>query len=444
MAQATKAKGKKKPIYKSLLFQVLSAIALGVAFGALAPEKAQAMKPLGDAFINLIKMMIAPIIFCTIVTGIASMGDMKQVGRVGAKAVLYFEVITTIALVMGLVVVELVKPGSSLNINVDTFDANAVNAMKAKVSNVSMGSTVDFFMHIIPHTLVSAFADGEILQVLFIAILSAAAIGALGPKGRPILHGLEHVQHVLFKMVDYITLAAPLGAFGAMAFTVGKFGLGSLKDLGVLVLLFYGTGALFIALILAPIMRFYCGLSTIKFLKYIREELLIVLGTSSSETVLPRMMERLTALGCSKPVVGMVVPSGYSFNLDGSSLYFTMAAVFIAYATNTPLSLGQELTLLGVLLITSKGAAGVTGSAFLVLAATLTSMKIIPEQNLAVGLALIFAIDRFMSTGRAIINVIGNGIATIVVAKWENALDHKQAQDILEGRREPDLAVLEK
>lgn len=443
-ASTASAGKKKKPFYKSLFGQVILAILLGIAMGAYTPENAVAMKPLGDGFITLIKMMIAPIIFCTIVTGIAGMGDMKQVGRVGGKAVLYFEIVTTIALVIGLVAVNVVKPGTDLNINVESVASSELNSVREKVATTSTHSTVDFFLNIIPHTIIGAFAEGEILQVLLIAILFAAALGALGPKGKPIIDGIEGLSHVLFKMVDFITLAAPIGAFGAMAYTVGKFGVSSLKDLGELIVLFYLTGAAFIFLILGPIMRFYCGLSTWKFIKYIKEELLIVLGTSSSESVLPRMMERLTALGCSKPVVGMVIPSGYSFNLDGSSIYFTMAAVFIAYATNTELTLMHELTLLGVLLVTSKGAAGVTGSAFLVLAATLSSMKIIPDDALAVGLALIFAIDRFMSTGRAIINLIGNGIATIVVAKWENALDHKLADDILNGRREPDLAVLEK
>lgn len=433
---------KKKPLYKDLFFQVIVAIAAGVALGYWAPDTAAAMKPLGDGFIHLIKMMIAPIIFCTMVTGIAGMGNVKQVGRVGAKAILYFEIITTLALLIGLAMVTFFQPGSSLSIDVATYDTSAI-AGKIGGNAPHMPSTVDFLLNIIPHTMVGAFAHGEILQVLLIAILFAGGLTALGDKGRDVIAIIESFSHVLFKMVDIITRLAPLGAFGAMAYTVGKFGVGSLKDLGELVLLFYGTGILFITFILGPVMRFYCKLSVVKFLKYIKEELLIVLGTSSSESVLPRLMERLTAMGCSKSVVGLVVPAGYSFNLDGSSLYFTMGAVFIATATQTPLTFAQEITLLGVLLITSKGAAGVTGSAFIVLAATLSSMKLIPDQNLAVGLALIFAIDRFMSTGRAIINLIGNGIATVVIAKWENALDHKLASDILNGRREPDLTLLE-
>ncbi|NBX03257.1 MAG: C4-dicarboxylate transporter DctA [Alphaproteobacteria bacterium] len=430
----------KKPFYRSLFFQVIAAIILGVIVGIVSPENGVAMKPLGDGFIKLIKMLIAPIIFCTIVSGVAGMGDMKKVGRVGAKALIYFEIITTIALVMGLVVVDVIKPGSGMNINVSAMD---IGHIKEKVAATSMASTTDFLMHIIPSTLVSAFADGEILQVLLIALLFAWAIGALGEKGKPALDIINSISHVMFKMVDYITLLAPVGAFGAMAYTIGKFGLGSLKDLGLLVLLFYGTGVVFVFGILGPIMSFYCKLSTWQLIKYIREELFIVLGTSSSETVLPRMMERLTAMGCSKPVVGLVVPSGYSFNLDGSSLYFTMGAMFICYATGTDITVWHQLTLLGVLLLTSKGAAGVTGSAFLVLAATLSSMNFIPPENLAVGLALIFAIDRFMSTGRAIINIIGNAVATIVVAKWERQLDHKLASDVLAGRREPDLTLID-
>lgn len=458
---AAKGGKKKKPIYKSLFFQVILAIILGVVFGLYAPTgtvdttchagvdaagkclpgMAEQMKPLGDAFIKLIKMLIAPIIFVTLVTGIAGMGNIKHVGRVGAKAILYFEVITTLALIIGLVLVNIFKPGSDINIDLSRVETGAI---KEKVATTQMDSTVDFFMHMIPNTLVSAFSEGEILQVLLVAVLFACALGLLSDaKAKPVVNLLNDISHVLFKMVDIITLAAPLGAFGAMAYTVGKFGLAPLMELGELILLFYVTGALFIFLLLGPIMHFYCKLSPWKFIKYIREELLIVLGTSSSETVLPRMMEKLTGMGCSKPVVGLVVPAGYSFNLDGSSLYFTMGAMFIAYATQTPITLWQELTLLGVLLVTSKGAAGVTGSAFLVLAATLASMNFIPPENLAIGLALIFAIDRFMSTGRAIVNLIGNGIATIVVAKWENALDHQLAQDVLDGRKEPDFTAIE-
>ncbi len=431
----------KKPLYKSLFFQVIVAILLGVLVGYVSPSTGVALKPLGDAFIHLIKMLIAPIIFCTIVSGVAGMGDIKKVGRVGAKAILYFEVITTIALVMGMVVVHFFRPGEGMEINAEALDTASI---ASKVAQTHMGSTVDFLMNIIPNTIVGAFADGEILQVLLIAILFAWAIGALGEKGKAALDIIHSFSHVMFKMVDYITLLAPVGAFGAMAYTIGKFGLGSLRDLGEMVLLFYVTGAAFVFIVLGPIVRFYCKLPILQLIKYIREELFIVLGTSSSETVLPRIMERMTALGCSKSVVGLVVPSGYSFNLDGSSLYFTMGAMFICYATGTEITLWHQMTLLGVLLITSKGAAGVTGSAFLVLAATLSSMNIVSPENLTIGLALLFAVDRFMSTGRAIINIIGNVIATLVVAKWEKQLDHDLAVAVLSGKREPDLELIDK
>lgn len=429
----------KKPFYKGLFFQVMLAIALGVVFGYVVPESAVAMKPLGDAFIKLIKMLIAPIIFCTMVSGIAGMGNMKQVGRVGAKAVLVFEILTTMALVIGWVLVEFFKPGSALNLNTGQFDTSAI---KDKVAHAPVHNTVDFFMNMIPETLVGAFSQGEILQVLVVAILFAWALAAIGSKGREVVAMIESFSHVLFKMVDIITKAAPIGAFGAMAYTVGKFGIGSLKDLGALVVVFYVTGAVFVFAVMAPLLRFCCGLSTLQFLRYIREELLIVLGTASSETVLPRMMEKLVAMGCSKPVVGLVIPAGYSFNLVGSSIYFTMGALFICFATHTPVTFWQELTLLGVLLITSKGAAGVTGSAFLVLAATLSSMNLIPASNLEVGLALIFAIDRFMSTGRAIVNLIGNGMTTILLAKWENELDLPLAKAVLSGEQTPNLEQL--
>ena len=432
----------KKPFYKGLFFQVIVAIILGIALGYSAPEAAVACKPLGDAFIKMIKMLIAPIIFCTMVSGIAGMGNMKQVGRVGAKALLVFEIITFLALIIGWILVEIFQPGSTLHMNTAQLDTGAIHD---KIAHVAGGhSTGDFFMNMIPSTLVGAFAEGEILQVLVVAILFALALAALESKGREVVAMIDSLSHVLFKMVDIITVFAPLGAFGAMAYTVGKFGVGSLKELGELVLLFYVTGALFIFIVLAPVMHYYCRLSTWQFLRYIREELLIVLGTSSSETVMPRLMEKLVALGCSKPVVGLVIPASYSFNLVGSSIYFTMGALFITYATGTPITFWQELTLLGALLITSKGAAGVTGSAFLVLAATLSSMNLMPQASLEMGLALIFAIDRFMSTGRAIVNLIGNGMTTVMLASWENELDYSQAVEVLSGRKEPDLAVMEK
>jgi aerobic C4-dicarboxylate transport protein len=436
----------KKPLYKSLFFQVLVAIFLGVVFGHFAPEKAAGMKPLGDAFIHLIKMLIAPIIFCTIVSGMSGMGDVKQAGRVGGKAILWFEIITTVALIIGWIAVAVVKPGDGMHISSQSESSKSIDtsALEKTIGGKELKGTVDFLLDIIPDTMVSAFTEGNLLQVLLIAILFSIGLTKLGDKGKAVHDIIEGFSHVLFKMVDLVTVFAPIGAFGAMAYTIGKFGVGALADLGELVLLFYVTGLLFIAIIFGPIMHFYCKLSLFQFIKYIRAEMIIVLGTSSSETVLPRMMEKLTALGCSKKVVGLTIPSGYSFNLDGSSLYFIMGALFITFATDTPITFWQEASLLGVLLITSKGAAGVTGSAFLVLAATLSSMNVVSPENLTLGLALLFAIDRFMSTGRALINLVGNGIATIVIAKWENALDHKLASDILSGKVEADLTVLEK
>lgn len=435
---------KKKPFYRSLFFQVLFGIFLGIAFGHLSPEKAAGMKPLGDAFINLIKMLIAPIIFCTIVSGMAGMGDVKQAGRVGAKAILWFEIVTTIALVIGWIVVAMARPGDGMHISAGGVGTIDTSALEKTIGGKKLEGTAEFLLNIIPHTMVSAFTDGNLLQVLLIAILFSIGLTKLGEKGKLVHDIIDGMSHVLFKMVDLVTIFAPIGAFGAMAYTIGKFGVGSLQDLGKLILLFYGTGVLFVALILAPIMHFYCKLNIMQFLGYIRSEIMIVLGTSSSETVLPRMMEKLTALGCSKKVVGLTIPAGYSFNLDGSSLYFIMGALFITFATDTPITFEQQFYLLLVLLITSKGAAGVTGSAFLVLAATLSSMNVVTSENLTLGLALLFSIDRFMSTGRAIVNLIGNGIATLVIAKSENALDHKLATDILAGRIKADLTVLEK
>jgi aerobic C4-dicarboxylate transport protein len=343
---------------------------------------------------------------------------------VGAKALLCFEIITTLALIIGLALVMFLRPGDGMHIDISHIDTSVV---KESMQQHTMLSTTEFLMNIIPSTMVGAFSSGEILQVLLVALLFAAALLSLGEKARPMLSLIDVFSDVLFRMVDIVTKLAPIGAFGAMAFTVGKFGIGSLKDLGELVGIFYLACALFIFGVLGPVMHYYCKLSTLQFLSFIREELLIVLGTSSSESVLPRIMEKLEALGCGRPVVGMVIPTGYSFNLVGSSLYFTLGALFIMYATQTPISFGGIVSLLGVLLITSKGAAGVSGSAFIVLAATLSSMELMPPQTLNIGLALIFAVDRFMSTGRAITNLIGNGITTIVVAKWENALDHAQA-----------------
>ena len=404
-----------KPFYKSLYFQVITAIVLGVLLGHFYPDTGASMKPLGDGFIKLIKMIIAPIIFCTVVVGIAGMEDMKKVGKTGGLALLYFEIVSSIALVVGLVIINIVRPGAGMNVDVSQLDTKSIAAYTGPGK---MQSTTDFILNIIPNTLVDAFAKGEILQVLLIAVLFGFALHRFGGRGTLVFDVIEKGSHVLFGIVNYIMKLAPIGAFGAMAFTIGKYGLGSLFSLGKLMGTFYLTCLLFIFVVLGLIARFH-GFSIWKFIKYIKEELLIVLGTSSSESVLPRMMAKLENLGAKKSVVGLVVPTGYSFNLDGTSIYLTMAAVFIAQATNTDMTLTQQLTLLAVLLLTSKGAAGVTGSGFIVLAATLSAVGHVP----VAGLALILGIDRFMSEARALTNLIGNGVATIVVAKWTGDLD---------------------
>ena len=373
------------------------------------------MKPLGDAFIKLIKMLIAPIIFCTVVHGIASMEDMKKVGRVGIKALVYFEVMTTVALVIGLIIVNLWQPGAGMNVDPATLDTKAIAAYTAKAGEQS---TVEFLLHIIPNTVIGAFAEGEILQVLLFAILFAFALHWLGEKGKPLLYIIDQTAHVFFGIVGIVMKAAPIGAFGAMAFTIGKYGIGTLLSLGSLMAAFYTTCLIFIFGVLG-LVGWMCGFSIFKFIRYIKEELLIVLGTSSSESVLPRMLAKMENLGVDKSVVGLVIPTGYSFNLDGTCIYLTMAAVFLAQATNTDLSLSQELGLIAILLLTSKGAAGVTGSGFIVLAATLASLGTVPVASIA----LILGVDRFMSEARALTNLIGNGVATIVVGKWENAVD---------------------
>jgi len=405
----------RKPLYKSLYFQVITAIILGVVLGYLAPGTGEAMKPLGDAFIKLIKMIIAPIIFCTVVVGIAGMEDMKKVGKTGGLALLYFEVVSSIALVVGLVIINVVQPGVGMNIDASSLDTKGISAYTGPGK---MASTTEFLLAIIPGTVVDAFAKGEILQVLLFAVMFGFALHKFGGRGTLVFDFVEKFSHVLFSIVGYIMRVAPIGAFGAMAFTIGKYGVGSLVSLGALMATFYGTCLVFIFVVLGSIARLN-GFSIWKFVKYIKEELLIVLGTSSSEAALPRMMARMENLGARKSVVGLVIPTGYSFNLDGTSIYLTMAAVFIAQATNTPMTLTQQVTLLLVLLLTSKGAAGVTGSGFIVLAATLSAVGHVP----VAGLALILGIDRFMSEARALTNLIGNGVATIVVAKWTGDLD---------------------
>ncbi len=412
-----------KPLYKSLYFQVITAIVIGVLLGHFYPQTGEAMKPLGDGFIKLIKMIIAPIIFCTVVVGIAGMEDMKKVGKTGGLALLYFEVVSSVALIVGLTIINIVKPGVGMNIDASTLDTTAIAAY---TKPGQMQGTVDFLLNVIPNQVVDAFAKGEILQVLLIAVLFGFALHKFGGRGTLVFDFIEKFSHVLFTIVGYIMRVAPLGAFGAMAFTIGKYGLGSLVSLGQLMATFYATCLLFIFVVLGLIAR-WAGFSIWKFIKYIKEELLIVLGTSSSETVLPRMMAKLENLGVKKSVVGLVIPTGYSFNLDGTSIYLTMASVFIAQATNTPMTLGQQLTLLAVLLLTSKGAAGVTGSGFIVLAATLSAVGHVP----VAGIALILGIDRFMSEARALTNLVGNGVATVVVGKLTGDLDGVRMRQVL-------------
>jgi len=414
--------------YQHLYVQVLAAITAGILLGHFYPQLGEQMKPLGDAFIKCIKMIIAPIIFFTVVHGIASMRDMKKVGRVGLKALIYFEVLTTAALIIGLIVINLWKPGAGMNIDLSTVDTKSIAAFTAKAKDQG---TVQFLMDIIPPTVVGAFANGEILQVLFFAILFAFGLQALGQHGEGVLRLIDVVSHVFFRIVGVIMKVAPIGAFGAMAFTIGKYGVATLVSLASFMMAFYVTCLLFVFVVLGAVAAL-SGFSIFKFIRYIKEELLIVLGTSSSESVLPRMIAKMENLGCEKSVVGLVIPTGYSFNLDGTCIYLTMAAIFLAQATGTELTVWQELGIIGVLLLTSKGAAGVTGSGFIVLAATLASVGTIPVASIA----LILGIDRFMSEARALTNLIGNGVATIVVAKWEGALDEKVLHQRLNQERD--------
>ena len=418
-----------KRLTKHLYFWVLLGIFLGVLVGAYFPDqgaapdafKASSLKSLGDGFIALVKMLISPVIFLTVVLGIAGMSDMKKVGRVGVKALFYFEVVSTLALMLGLVVMNIVKPGHGLNVDPATLDPKAV-ATYAKLAGEQ--SMTDFLLHMIPKTFTDAFtANGDLLQVLLVAILFGFALSRLGDKGKPVFTFLETASKVLFSMVNFVMKAAPIGAFGAMAFTIGKYGVASITKLASFVGMFYLTSAVFVLIVLGTI-AYLSGFSILRFLNYIKSELLTVLGTSSSESALVSLMEKLEKLGCSKSVVGLVVPAGYSFNLDGTNIYMTMAALFIAQALNIDLSLGQQLSLLAVAMLTSKGASGVTGAGFITLAATLAVVPSIP----VAGMALILGIDRFMSECRALTNFIGNGVATIVVSKWENELQKETLQ----------------
>jgi aerobic C4-dicarboxylate transport protein len=422
----------KRSLVRSLYFQVLIAITLGAMLGVCAPKTGAAMKPLGDGFIKLIKMMIAPIIFCTVVAGIAGADDLKKAGRTGGYALLYFEVVSTISLIIGLVIINVIRPGAGMNIDPKTLNLKAVADYTGPGK---MQTAKEFLLNIIPNTLVDAFAKGEILQVLFIAILFGIALKQLGGRGNMIFSVIAKTSDILFAIVKLIMVVAPIGAFGAMAFTVGAYGWRSLVSLGALMATFYLTCLAFIFIVLGGIARAH-GFSIFRYLRYIREEILVVLGTSSSEPALPMMMAKMERLGVGRATVGLVIPTGYSFNLDGTSIYLTMAAMFIAQATNTAMTLTQQLSLLAVLLLTSKGAAGVTGSGFVVLAATLAATGSVPVG----GLALILGIDRFMSEARAITNVIGNGVATLVVARWTGDLDLDVMREQFSSEPEPVLS----
>jgi len=437
MARATP----RVPFYSRLYFQVLFGITCGVLLGVLRPELGASMKPLGDGFIKLIRMIIAPVIFSTVVAGIATMGDIKDLGRIGVKTLVYFELITTpIALVIALVVVNVMGPGVGINADPSTLDATSVSAYATTAQQLS---AVDFILNIIPTTLVDAFAKGDILQVLLISVLFGLALLYLGDRGRPLVEFVDHFSQALFGIVAMIMRLAPIGAFGAMAFTIGTYGLGALLSLGKLMAAFYLACVLFVGAGMGVI-AWVSGFSLWKFLRYIKEEIFIVLGTSSSESVLPRIMAKLEQLGCSRRVVALVVPTGYSMNLDGTSIYMAMASIFIAQATNTPLSIMQQLGILALLLLTSKGAAGVTGSGFVTLAATLSAIPTLP----VAGLSLLIGIDRFMSEARAITNLIGNALAAVVVARWEGALDLARMRRILNGETaaeadQPEESVIE-
>jgi aerobic C4-dicarboxylate transport protein len=425
-----------RKLYKSLYFQVLVAIAIGILLGIFFPAIGSQMKPLGDGFIKLIKMMIAPIIFCTVVLGIAGMEDMKKIGKTGGFALLYFEIMSTVALIVGLLIINLVRPGVGMNVDASKLDTTAVAAY---AEPGKLQSTTDFLINVIPTSVVDAFAKGDILQVLLFSVLFGFALHRFGSKNSLVFDLIEKTSHVLFQIVSIIMRVAPIGAFGAMAFTIGTYGLGSLANLAKLMATFYITCLIFIFVVLGLVAWLH-SFSIFKFIRYIKEELLIVLGTSSSEAALPRLMARLESLGAGKSTVGLVVPTGYSFNLDGTAIYLTMAAVFIAQATNTSLDIQHQIVLLAVLLLTSKGAAGVTGSGFIVLAATLSAVGTVP----VVGLALILGIDRFMSEARALTNIIGNGVATLVVAKWTGDLDVEQMRRRLANPTAVDLDDAEK
>lgn len=411
------------PWYRILYIQVLIAVAIGIAIGHFFPDTGKTLEPLSKGFISLIKMMIAPIIFCTVVHGIASVGDVKKLGRVGVKTMLYFEVVSTLALVIGLVVVNTLKPGVGFNADLSTLDAQSLKTVEQYASKADTLSTTEFFLNIIPKTFVSAFTEGNLLQVVFIALLAAFAISGLGERGKPILKVIDQGSEFFFAIMRIVIKVAPIGAFGAMAFTIGSYGIGSLQKLLALMLGFYMTSALFIVVVLGLIAR-AAGFSIFRFLAYIKDELLVVLGTSSSETVLPQMLQKLRGLGCAPSTVGLVIPTGYSFNLDGTNIYMVMGAVFLAQATNTPLDISQQISLLLVAMVTSKGASGVTGAGFITLAATLAAVPSVPVE----AMALILGIDRFMSECRSLTNLVGNGVATVVISRWEGEVSAETLQ----------------
>ncbi len=414
-----------KPFYRHLYFQVLTAIVIGALLGHFYPQTGEAMKPLGDAFIKLVKMIIAPVIFLTIVTGLAGMGTLKGVGSVVGKAFAYFLTFSTLALIVGLVTANVIKPGAGMNIDPATLDASKVSDYAAKAHESSL---MGFVMDIIPNTLVSAFVEGNILQVLFIAILFGIALILIGDKAKPVVTIFEALSHAIFRVVDILMKAAPIGAFGAFAFTIGKYGIASIINLATLVGTFYLTSAMFVIVILGTVCMVN-GFSIFRLISYLKAEILLVLGTSSSESALPALMEKMEKAGCRRSVVGLVVPTGYSFNLDGTNIYMTLAALFIAQATNTDLSLQQQVLLLLVAMLSSKGAAGVTGAGFITLAATLSVVPTVP----VAGMALILGVDRFMSECRSITNFIGNAVATVVVSRWEGALDREQFDRAMNG-----------
>ena len=421
----TAREARSRPFYVQLWFLVLMAMALGAALGAFYPGIGARMGPLGDAFVKAIRVLIAPVIFCTVVHGIAGMASMARVGRVALKAVIYFEVLTTVALVVGLVAVNVFQPGTGMNVDLSHVDTSSVATY---IEQTHRRTAAQFLIDIIPNTFVGAFAEGNVLQVLYVSLLCGFALSSLGKAGKPLTELIDTAARMFFRIVAMVMWAAPIGAFGAMAFTVGKFGAGSLFSLGKLLVTFYVTCLVFVFGVLWPISH-WCGFSLLRFIRYIREELLIVIATTSSETVLPRMIAKLEAAGCEESVVGLVIPTGYSFNLDGTCLYLATAAVFLAQATNTPLTIEQQLGLLAVLLLASKGAAGVAGAAFVVLAATLAAVGTIPLESVA----LILGVHRLLSQGLTPTNLIGNGVATLVVAKWERALDERRLQRALAG-----------